>query len=134
MSRRILIVHAAVVMRMIVKENLTAVGYEIAGEADNGREALEKYRALLPDIVTMDMVLAELDGVATVKAIVSEFPQALIIMCTSIGQPALLAEAMQAGAKAFVTKPFPPAKIVEAVESLLAESRDLAPPLTNGVS
>jgi two-component system chemotaxis response regulator CheY len=117
-GRRILIVHAAVVMRMIVKNALRESGFEIVGEAVGGLEAVEKYRALRPDIVTMDMVLPEIDGIAAVRAIVSEFPEAKIVMCTSMGQQALVVEVIQAGAKSFVTKPFRPIKIIEAIEKL----------------
>lgn len=119
MNGRILIVHAAVVMRMIVRDTLLAGGYEVVGEAVDGGQALERYRALLPDIVTMDMILPDMDGVAAVRAIVAEFPEAMILMCTSVGQPALLVEAIQAGAKSYITKPFPPMKIVQAIETLL---------------
>ncbi len=119
-GRRVLIVHAAVVMRMIVKSMLVDNGFEVVGEAANGREALEQYRSLLPDVVTMDMVMPEMDGIAAVKAIVSEFPQAKIIMCTSTGQQPEVVEVIHAGAKSFVTKPFHMPKIVEAIEKVLA--------------
>lgn len=119
-SGRVLIVHTAVVMRMIVKEQVTASGYEVVGEALNGFQCLEQYRALRPDIVTMDMILPEMDGVAAIKAIIAEFPQALIIICTSVGQPELLAQALQAGAKAFVVKPFAAPKLADAIRRLLA--------------
>jgi two-component system chemotaxis response regulator CheY len=121
MTGRVLIVHAAVVMRMIIRKTLNESGLQVVGEAVSGLQAVEQYRALLPDLVTMDMVLPEMDGIATVKAIVSEFPQAKIIMCTSMGQQALVVEVIQAGAKGFITKPFKPPKIVEAIEQLLAE-------------
>lgn len=120
MSGRVLIVHTAVVMRMIVKEALTAHGFEVVGEAINGAQSLEKYRTLRPDVVTMDMILPEMDGVAAVKSIVAEFPHALIVICTSVSQPELLAQAIRAGAKAFVVKPFGAAKLLETIERVLA--------------
>ncbi len=120
MNGRVLIVHAAGVMRMMVRNNLIANGYKVVGEATNGREAVDKYRTLAPDVVTMDMVLPDMDGVAAVRTIVSEFPDAIIIICASVGQPALLVEAIQAGAKSFITKPFGPVKIIEAIGVLLA--------------
>jgi two-component system chemotaxis response regulator CheY len=118
-ARRVLIVHAAVVMRMMVRDMLIANGFEVVGEAVNGLQAVETYKALLPDVVTMDMIMPEMDGIAAVKAIVSEFPQAKIIMCTSMGQEAVV-EAIQAGAKVLITKPFGSPKLIEAIEKLLA--------------
>lgn len=120
MTGRILIVHAAAVMRMIIKEMMTNSDLQVVGEAASGLQAVEQYRALLPDVVTMDMVLPEMDGIAAVKAIVSEFPQAKIIMCTSMGQQGLVVEVIQAGAKAFITKPFKQPKLVQAIERLLS--------------
>lgn len=121
-GRKVLIVHAAGVMRMIVREMLTAGGFDVVGEADSGGQAIEKYRALLPDVVTMDMVLPDMDGIAAVKAILAEFPEALIIMCTSMDEKALVVQVMQAGAKGFVTKPFRPLKLVEAIEKLYRQA------------
>jgi two-component system chemotaxis response regulator CheY len=119
-GKKVLIVDDAVVMRMMIKNILSKSGYDIVGEAENGLQAVEKYKALQPDIVTMDMVMPDMDGIAAVKAIVAEYPQAKIIMCTSMGQQALVVEAIQAGAKSFITKPFQPPKIVEAIEKVLA--------------
>jgi two-component system chemotaxis response regulator CheY len=119
MNGRVLIVHAAAIMRMMVRDSLAAQGYEIVGQAQNGIEAVEQYRALLPDVVTIDMILPELDGVGAIRAIVAEFPRASIIVCTSVGEPAVIVAAMQAGAKAFVTKPFGPAKLVDSVDKVL---------------
>jgi two-component system chemotaxis response regulator CheY len=107
-------------MRMIIRTMLIDSGLQVVGEAVNGLQAVEKYRALLPDVVTMDMVLSDMDGIAAVKTIVSEFPQAKIIICTSMGQQALVVEVLQAGAKAFITKPFKVPAIVQAIDRLLA--------------
>lgn len=119
-GKKVLIVDDAVVMRMMIKNILSKSGFEVVGEAENGLQAVEKYKALQPDVVTMDMVMPEMDGIAAVRAIVAEFPAARIIMCTSMGQQALVVEAIQAGAKSFITKPFQPPKIVEAIEKVLA--------------
>jgi two-component system chemotaxis response regulator CheY len=116
---RVLIVDDAVVMRMMIKDILSKNGFEIVGEAQNGAEAVEKYKDLRPDVVTMDMVMPGIDGIAAVKRIVSEDPGAKILMCTSLGQEALLNEAMQAGAKSYITKPFQPSKILESIEKVL---------------
>src|SRR5664279_6161051 len=79
---------------MMIKNILSKSGFEVVGEAENGLLAVEKYRALQPDIVTMDMVMPDMDGISAVKAIVAEFPNAKIIMCTSMGQQALVVEAI----------------------------------------
>jgi len=119
-TKRVLIVDDAVVMRMMIKGILSKNGYEIVGEAQNGVEAVEKYRSLNPDLVTMDMVMPEMDGISAVKEIVADHPDARIIMCTSMGQQALVVEAIQAGAKSFITKPFQPPKILETIQKVLA--------------
>jgi len=119
-SRRVLIVDDAVVMRMMIKGILAKSGFEIVGEAQNGVEAVEKYVQLRPDLVTMDVVMPEMDGIAAVRQILSHDPAARIVMCTSMGQQALVVEAIQAGAKSFITKPFQPPKIVETLNKVLA--------------
>ncbi len=119
MNKRVLVVDDAVVMRMMIKGILSKNGYEVVGEAQNGAEAVEKYLALSPDLVTMDMVMPEMDGISAVKQIVAHDPAAKVVMCTSMGQQALVVEAIQAGAKSFVTKPFQPPKILETIEKVL---------------
>ena len=118
-KRRVLVVDDAVVMRMMIKDILAKNGYEIVGEAQNGADAVEKYKALRPDVVTMDMVMPGMDGVAAVRQIIADDPDAKIIMCTSMGQDALLQEAMEAGAKTRITKPFRPADILEVIGKVL---------------
>jgi two-component system, chemotaxis family, chemotaxis protein CheY len=120
MNKRVLIVDDAVVMRMMIKGILSKNGFEVVGEAQNGVEAVEKYRQLQPDLVTMDMVMPEMDGITAVKQIVATDPNAKIIMCTSMGQQALVVEAIQAGAKSFITKPFQPPKILETIQKVLS--------------
>lgn len=119
MKARVLIVDDAVVMRMMIKEILSKNGFEVVGEAQNGADAVEKFKALRPDVVTMDMVMPGLDGIQAVKQIVAHDPNAKILMCTSMGQEALLNEAMAAGASSYITKPFQPAKIVESIGKVL---------------
>jgi two-component system chemotaxis response regulator CheY len=120
---RVLIVDDAVVMRMMIKGILSKNGFEIVGEAQNGAEAIEKYKSLRPDVVTMDMVMPGVDGIAAVRAIVADDPDAKIVMCTSMGQEALLNEAIEAGAKTYITKPFQPAKILESIGKVLEPQR-----------
>ena len=120
MSKKVLIVDDAVVMRMMIKGILSKHGYEVVGEAQNGVESVDKYKQLQPDLVTMDMVMPEMDGITAVRQIMSMDPNAKIIMCTSMGQQALVVEAIQAGAKSFITKPFQPPKILETISKVLA--------------
>jgi len=118
---RVLIVDDAVVMRMMIKEILAKNGFEVVGEAQNGTEAVEKYKNLRPDVVTMDMVMPGVDGITAVRQIISEDPSARILMCTSMGQETLLNEAIEAGAKSYITKPFQPAKILESIDKVLEQ-------------
>ena len=120
MSKKVLIVDDAVVLRMMIKGILSKHGYEVVGEAQNGVEAVDKYKQLQPDLVTMEMVMPEMDGITAVRQIMSMDPNAKIIMCTSMGQQALVVEAIQAGAKSFITKPFQPPKILETISKVLA--------------
>jgi two-component system chemotaxis response regulator CheY len=120
MSKRVLIVDDAVVMRMMIKSILTKNGFEVVGEAQNGVEAIDKYKQLSPDLVTMDMVMPEMDGITAVKQIIASDPNATIIMVTSMGQQALVVEAIQAGAKSFITKPFQPPKMLETINKVLS--------------
>jgi len=118
--KSVLICDDAVVMRMMIKGILTKGGYEVVGEAENGAIAVEMYKNLAPAFVTMDMVMPELDGINAVKQIIAQDPAAKIIMCTSMGQQQLVVDAIKAGAKGFVTKPFQPPKLLEAVEKVLS--------------
>jgi two-component system, chemotaxis family, chemotaxis protein CheY len=119
-KKSVLICDDAVVMRMMIKGILTKAGYEVVGEAPNGAVAVEMYRDLEPALVTMDMIMPELDGINAVKQIIASDPGARIVMCTSMGQQQLVVDAIKAGAKGFVTKPFQPPKLLEAVEKALA--------------
>lgn len=108
-------------MRNILAGILKKKDLEIAGEAVNGREAIEKYKELRPDIVTMDIIMPEIDGIQAVKEIMKIDPNAKILMCSAMGQQALVIEAIQAGAKDFVIKPFQPTRVLEAVDRTLQE-------------
>ena len=108
------------VMRTMVGDILQKADIEIVGEAESGVEAVEKYKALKPDLVTMDIVMPLMSGVDAARQIVAHDPHAKIIMCSAIGQQALVVEAIQAGAKEFVVKPFRPGRVLEAVNQVLA--------------
>jgi len=119
---RVLIVDDALFMRRMLSDILKKEGIEVCGEAENGKEAIDKYRQLKPDLVTMDIVMPkmdEIDGIAAVKEIMQIDPQANIIMVSAMGQHSLVVEAIQKGAKDFVTKPFQPSRIVEAIRRVL---------------
>jgi two-component system chemotaxis response regulator CheY len=119
MGKRVLIVDDAAFMRMMIKDILTKNGYEIAGEATDGHSALEKYKEVTPDLVTMDITMPEMDGVAAVKAIIEFDSTARIIMVSAMGQQAIVIDAIQAGAKDFIVKPFQPERVLEAVSKVL---------------
>ncbi len=119
MAKRILITDDALFMRVTLKNILTKNGYEIAGEAANGRESVEMYKTTKPDLVTMDITMPEMDGISAVKEIRSFDPNAKIIMCTAMGQKNMVMEAVTAGARDFIVKPFQPEKVLEAVNKLL---------------
>ncbi len=103
----------------MIADILKQAGFEVVGEASSGTEAVEKYRELKPDLVTMDIVMPDMGGIDAVKAIVDEDPDARILMCSAMGQQGLVVEAIQAGARDFVVKPFQPSRVLEAVQRLL---------------
>jgi two-component system chemotaxis response regulator CheY len=120
LGKRILIVDDAAFMRMMIKNIVTKNGYEVVGEAENGQVALELYKQHKPDLVTMDITMPEMSGIEGVKAIRSVDPNANIIMCSAMGQQAMVMEAIQAGAKDFIVKPFQQDRILQAIERVLA--------------
>ena len=122
MGKRILIVDDAAFMRMMIKNIITKNGYEVIGEAENGRVAVELYKQHKPDLVTMDITMPEMNGIEGVKAICGIDPDANIIMCSAMGQQAMVMEAIQAGAKDFVVKPFQQDRILQAIERVLTRA------------
>jgi len=116
---RILVVDDAAFMRMFLKNILTEGGYEVIGEATNGKEAIEKYKELKPDLVTMDITMPEMDGIQAIKEIRKSFADANIIVCSAMGQQAMVIESIQAGAKDFIVKPFQQSRVIEAVTKAL---------------
>lgn len=115
----VLIADDAAFMRMMIKNILTEAGYEIAGEAENGAVAVAKWKELRPDLTTMDITMPEMDGIAALKEIRSVDPEARIVMCSAMGQQAMVIESIQAGAKDFIVKPFKPERILSAIEKAL---------------
>ena len=119
MSHSVLICDDAIFMRTMLGDILTQAGFEVVGEAESGSQAVEKYRSLKPDLVTMDIVMPDMGGIDAVRAICKDDPEAKILMCSAMGQQALVVEAIQAGAKDFVVKPFQPSRVLEAVQRVL---------------
>ncbi len=119
MSKRVLVVDDAAFMRMMVKDVLTKNGYDVVGEAENGQKAIEKYKELTPDLVVMDITMPEVDGIQAVKEIKAIDGDAKIIMCSAMGQQAMVIESIQAGAKDFIVKPFQPDRVIEAVKKVI---------------
>jgi two-component system, chemotaxis family, chemotaxis protein CheY len=119
-NQTVLVCDDAIFMRTMISDILSQAGFEIVGEAESGLQAVEKYRALKPDLVTMDIVMPDMGGIEAVREICKDDPEAKILMCSAMGQQALVVEAIQAGAKDFVVKPFQPSRVLEAVQRVLA--------------
>jgi two-component system, chemotaxis family, chemotaxis protein CheY len=118
-SHTVLVCDDAIFMRTMIADILTQTGFEVVGEAESGSQAVEKYHALKPDLVTMDIVMPDMGGIEAVREICKTDPEAKILMCSAMGQQALVVEAIQAGAKDFVVKPFQPSRVLEAVQRVL---------------
>ncbi|MDQ3388856.1 MAG: response regulator [Gemmatimonadota bacterium] len=119
MAQTVLICDDAIFMRTMIGDILTQAGFQIVGEAETGLQAVDKYRTLKPDLVTMDIVMPDMGGIDAVREIVKEHPDAKVLMCSAMGQQALVIEAIQAGARDFVVKPFQPSRVLEAVQRVL---------------
>ena len=119
MAKNILICDDAAFMRMMIKDILTKNGYNIAGEAENGAKAIEKYAELKPDLVLMDITMPEMDGIEALKKIKASDPNASVIMCSAMGQQAMVIESIQSGAKDFIVKPFQADRVIEAVQKVV---------------
>ena len=119
MAKNILIVDDAAFMRMMIKDILTKNGYNVVGEAENGAKAFDKYNELKPDLVLMDITMPEVDGIKALKNIKAADPSATVIMCSAMGQQAMVIESIQAGAKDFIVKPFQPDRVLEAVKKVV---------------
>ena len=119
MAKNILICDDAAFMRMMIKDILTKNGYNVVGEAENGAKGVEKYNELKPDLVLMDITMPDMDGIQALKKIKEIDPAANIIMCSAMGQQAMVIESITAGAKDFIVKPFQADRVIEAVQKVL---------------
>lgn len=116
---KILLVDDAAFMRMMVKDTLSKNGYTDVEEAADGAQAVSKYDELHPDLVIMDITMPNMDGLEALKAIRAKDPNATIVMCSAMGQEAMVIEAIKSGAKDFIVKPFKPERILKTVTSIL---------------
>jgi len=116
--KKVLVVDDAAFMRVSISKMLTSNGYEVIGEAENGKIAIKKFQELSPDIVTMDITMPEMDGLASLKEILAVNPNANIIMISAMGQESMVREAVMAGAKGFIVKPFKENVILDALSNL----------------
>jgi two-component system chemotaxis response regulator CheY len=119
MAKSILICDDAAFMRMMIKDILVKNGYSIAGEAENGLKAIDKYTETKPDLVMMDITMPEMDGIQALKKIKELDPSANVIMCSAMGQQAMVIESIQSGAKDFIVKPFQAERVLEAVKKVV---------------
>lgn len=119
MANRILVVDDAAFMRMMIRDILTKNGYEVCGEANDGNQAIEKFKELKPDLITMDITMPEMDGIQALREIKKIDPNVKVIMCSAMGQQAMVIDAIQAGAKDFIVKPFQADRVIEAIKKTM---------------
>ena len=123
MKARVLIADDASFMRQMIREIIEPEGYEVVGEATDGVEAVEQYESLHPDLVTMDIVMPKRSGIDAGRGIIEKSPGACVVMCSALGQETLVMEAIQAGAKDFIVKPFKPDAVLATLKKV-AEKED----------
>jgi len=116
---KVLIVDDAAFMRMMIKDILEKNGFDVIGEANNGIKAVELYKVERPDVVTMDITMPDMDGIEAVKAIKAFDPTAKVIMCSAMGQQSMVMDAIRAGAKDFIVKPFQADRVLEAIKKVV---------------
>jgi two-component system chemotaxis response regulator CheY len=116
---KVLIVDDAAFMRMMIKDILEKNDFQVVGEANNGIKAVELYKKEKPDVVTMDITMPDMDGIEAVKAIKAFDPAAKIIMCSAMGQQTMVMDAIKAGARDFIVKPFQPDRVLEAIKKVI---------------
>jgi two-component system, chemotaxis family, chemotaxis protein CheY len=120
MSKRLLVTDDAIILREIIKDTAQGAGYEIVGEASNGQQAAEKYDELLPDVMTLDLVMPDYDGLHALRSIRAKHPHAKIIMVSALDQKAVLKDAFKLGAFDFVVKPFDRKQLIETLDRAIA--------------
>ena len=118
-DKKILLVDDAAFMRMMIKDILVKNGFNVCGEAQDGNDAIEKYKELQPDLVIMDITMPNLDGLQALKAIKKDDPSAKIVMCSAMGQESYVVDAIKSGASDFIVKPFQADRIISTVQKVL---------------
>lgn len=118
---KILIVDDAAFMRMTLKNIISEAGHEVVGEAGDGLQAIEQYKSTQPELVTMDITMPEMDGIAALKEIKKMDPNAKVVMCSAMGQQGMVIEAIQSGAVDFIVKPFNAERINESIGKVLSK-------------
>ncbi|MGB8450937.1 MAG: response regulator [Anaerocolumna sp.] len=118
--KRVLIVDDAEFMRMSIRTILNRAGFEVAGEAGNGVEAVRKYKELKPDVVTMDITMPEMTGIEALKLIMEYDPKAKVLMVSAMGQETLVKESIISGARSFIIKPFKEEQVIQSLNKLVA--------------
>jgi two-component system, chemotaxis family, chemotaxis protein CheY len=118
-SKRVMIVDDAIFMRKVLREILTENGYDVVGEVNRGTDVLEKFKDWKPDLVTMDIMLPGIDGIDAVREIMKVDKDARIVMISALGQDELVDEALKAGAKGFIVKPFIPSQVIDVIKKIL---------------
>ncbi|MEK6717879.1 MAG: response regulator [candidate division NC10 bacterium] len=132
MPFKILIVDDAIFMRSMIRDLFARGPFVVAGEAGNGVEAIRLYQELRPDLTTMDIVMPEMDGITALKEIMRFDPSAKVVMCSALGQEALIAEAIESGARDFIVKPFQPGRVLKVVQSVLGLDDEFQPVVLPG--
>ncbi|MDK2788879.1 MAG: two-component system, chemotaxis family, chemotaxis protein CheY [Epulopiscium sp.] len=118
-SLRFLVVDDAIFMRTVLKKMLSEEGFEVVGEAGNGIDAIQMAAKLKPDIVTLDITMPEMDGIKAVPEILKVSPDSKIIMCSALGQQAMVVDAIKKGAKDFIVKPFEKSRVLQAINNVV---------------
>lgn len=119
---KVLIVDDAKFMRVTLSTMLRNENYEVVGEAENGKEAIMLYKELKPDIVTMDITMPIMNGIDAIKAIINHDPNAIIIVCSAMGQQKVVVESIEIGASDFIIKPFDESRVIDTIKRVLHKS------------
>ena len=120
-GKSVMIVDDAAFMRATLKDLISKGGFEVVSEAENGRDAVDKYKTFKPDLVTMDITMPEMDGLEALKKIKEIDGNAKVIMCSAIGQQANVLSAIKSGASDFIVKPFQPDRVLEALNKVAGQ-------------
>ena len=134
MSFKVLVVDDASFMRSMIRDIFGRGPFTVIGEAENGLQAVRLYQELRPDLTTMDIVMPEMDGITALREIIREDPAAKVVMCSALGQEALIAEAIEAGASEFIVKPFHPGRVLKVAQSVLGLDDQFRPVGRSGSS